>query len=95
MKIEKNQYLTAVHIYGLANYYAKMFNNEKPRNTPEIHFNGVKFCEQTKMVNGSFVSVCYIYEEFMEGAYLKYNTNGGWVNSIVSQYSDATQAFSH
>ena len=31
----------------------------------------------------------------MEGAYLKYNTNGGWVNPIVSQYSDTTQAFSH
>ena len=91
----RSQYLTAVQVYGLANFYAKKFNDEKPRHTPEIHFNEVKFCEQTKRVNGSIVSICYIYEEFMEGAYLKYNTNGGWVNPIVSPYSDATQAFSH
>ena len=91
----KSQYLTAVNIYGWANSYAKSFNDEKPRNTPEIHFNEVKFCEQTKMVKGSIKSICYIYEEYMDGAYLKYNTNGGWVTPTVSQYSDTTQAFSH
>ena len=91
----KSQYLTAVHMYGLANFYAKMFNDEKPRHTFEIHFNEVKFCEQTKIVNGSIVSVCYIYEEFMEGVYRKYNTNGGWVNADVNEYSDTNQAFTH
>ena len=91
----KSQYLTAVHVYGLANSFAKMFNDEKPPHTPEIYFNEIKFCEQTKIVNGSILSVYYIYEEFMEGAYWKYNTNAGWVNPITSQYSDTTQAFSH
>ena len=91
----KSQYLTAVQIYGLANSFAKTFNDEKPRNTPEIYFNEVKYCVQTKIIKGTIESKCYIYEEFMEGAYLKYNTNSGWVNPIVSQYSDATQAFSH
>ena len=91
----KSQYLTALHIYGLANYYAKLFNNEKPRNVPEIHFNEVKFFEQTKMVNGSIICIPYIYEQYMEGAYLKYNTNCGWVNPDVSHYSAAAQAFSH
>ena len=44
---------------------------------------------------GSINSVYYIYEQFMEGKYLKYNTNGGWINPTVSHYSDTSQAFSH
>ena len=91
----KSQYLTALHIYGLADYYAKLFNDEKPRNVPEIYFNEVKFCEQTKIVNGSIISIPYIYEQYMEGTYLKYNTNCGWVNLDMSHYSEAAQAFSH
>ena len=91
----KSQYLTALHIYGLADHYAKMFNDEKPRDVPEIYFNEVKFCEQTKIVNGSVISMPYIYEQYMEGTYLKYNTNGGWVNPDLSHYSAAAQAFSH
>ena len=91
----KSQYLNAVQVYGLANYYAKMFNDEKPSSIPELYFNEVRYCEQTKMVNGSVVSAYYIYEQFMEGEYLKYNTNGGWVNPSVSQYCNTSQAFSH
>ena len=91
----KDRYLTVVQIYGLADYYAKMFNAEKPHNTPEIHFNEVKFCEQNKKINGTFVSVLYLYEKFMEGRYVKYNTNSGWVSDISGDYADACQAFSH
>ena len=95
LEAKRTQYLTALHIYGLSDYFAKLFNDEKPRNCPEIHFNEVKFCEQTKMVNGSMVSVLFNYEQYMEGTYLKYNTNGGWVNPSVNEYSTAAQAFSH
>ena len=91
----KSQYLTALHIYGLADRYAKLFNDEKPHNVPEIYFNEVKFCEQTKIVNGSIISMLYIYEQYMEGTYLKYNTNGGWVYQDLSHYSATAQAFSH
>ena len=92
---KKSQYLTALHIYGLADYYAKLFNDEKPCNVPEIYFIEVKFCEQTTIVDGSITSISYIYEEYMEGKYRKYNTNCGWVNPEVSHYSAAAQAFSH
>ena len=95
LEVRESQYLTAVHIYGVANHYAKLFNDEKPRNVPEIYFIEVKFCQQRKIVNGSFICMPYIYEQYMEGTYLKYNTNCGWVNPEVSHYSHAAQAFSH
>ena len=91
----KGRYLTVIQIYGVADYYAKMFNAQKPRNTPEIYFNEVKFCEQNKKINGTFVSVLYLYEKYMEGRYVKYNSNNGGVCKFKSEYSDASQAFSH
>ena len=92
---KRDEYLTTVKIYGVADLYAKHFNKEKPSYANEIHFIEVKFYEHPENVDGRVVLMPYLYEKYMEGKYSKYNTNGGWVTSIADEYSATLQAFSH
>ena len=92
---KKSEYLLAVQIYGIADSYAKLFNQEKPSYAPEVYFIEVKYYERQERIKGHLVLVPYLYEKYMEGKYSKYNTNGGWVAPNTDRYSVTLQAFSH
>ena len=73
----------------IASTYARDFNNDKKK---PCHVESIEFipADVVQINDGSF----YILQPFIDGKFVKYNTNNGIVCTAVSN-SDMMQAFSH